>query len=183
MSTLLANASSSGFVSGTDDPDDNNQDHHQHHHGLHQLPDLNGVDLVMNLSPKSNSNHNSNTTTSNSTTNLSDHQLHDQLHASAVHHNHLSQHHLHHQDSLSQQLHHHHLHHHHHHHQSLTNLQHLQSLQSHSTPFSVTDILSPIEESYRKELSGGDTGDIGAVAVSGSGSGVVTINNQPSPYR
>lgn len=74
-------------------------------HGL--LPELNGVDLVMSLSPKSNNHHN------------------------------------------------------------LTSLQHLQSLQhnslhNHSTPFSVTDILSPIEESYRKlELS----------------------TNPPSPYR
>lgn len=60
----------------------------------------------------------------------------------------------------------------HHHHHNLTNLQHLQNLHnqhhntllnsSHSTPFSVTDILSPIEESYRKlELTG----------------------NPPSPYR
>lgn len=41
-------------------------------------------------------------------------------------------------------------------------LSHLQQLHHHSTPFSVTDILSPIEESYRKlELSA----------------------NPPSPYR
>lgn len=92
MSTTLAN-NSVGFA---EDPDQE--------HGL--LPDLNGVDLVMSLSPKAN------------------------------HHN-------------------------------LTSLQHLQSLQhsslhNHSTPFSVTDILSPIEESYRKlELS----------------------TNPPSPYR
>lgn len=46
----------------------------------------------------------------------------------------------------------------HHSHQVLSHLQQLH----HSTPFSVTDILSPIEESYRKlELSG----------------------NPPSPYR
>ena len=100
MSTSLVN-NSVGFA---EDPDQE--------HGL--LPDLNGVDLVMSLSPKSN---------------------------------------------------------HHHHHHNLTSLQHLQSLQqqhnsslhnNHSTPFSVTDILSPIEESYRKlELS----------------------TNPPSPYR
>ncbi|XP_044312498.1 homeobox protein Nkx-2.1 isoform X2 [Drosophila rhopaloa] len=52
-----------------------------------------------------------------------------------------------------------------HHHHNLSNIHHLQSLHSqhqstlfnsnHSTPFSVTDILSPIEESYRKlELNG-----------------------------
>lgn len=47
-------------------------------------------------------------------------------------------------------------------HQGHQVLSHLQQLH-HSTPFSVTDILSPIEESYRKlELSG---------------------NNPPSPYR
>ncbi|XP_037027680.1 thyroid transcription factor 1 isoform X2 [Bradysia coprophila] len=95
MSTTLAN----NPVAFAEDPDQE--------HGL--LPDLiNGVDLVMSLSPKGN-NHNHN----------------------------------------------------------LSSLQHLQSLQhntlhSHSTPFSVTDILSPIEESYRKlELS----------------------TNPPSPYR
>lgn len=95
MSTTLAN----NPVAFAEDPDQE--------HGL--LPDLiNGVDLVMSLSPKGN-NHNHN----------------------------------------------------------LSSLQHLQSLQhntlhNHSTPFSVTDILSPIEESYRKlELS----------------------TNPPSPYR
>lgn len=52
-----------------------------------------------------------------------------------------------------------------HHHHSLSSIQHLQNLHSqhqntlfnnnHSTPFSVTDILSPIEESYRKlEING-----------------------------
>lgn len=70
-------------------------------HGL--LPELNGVELAMSLSPK----------------------------------------------------------HHHHHHQGGQVLNHLQQLH-HSTPFSVTDILSPIEESYRKlELAA----------------------NPPSPYR
>lgn len=71
-------------------------------HGL--LPELNGAELAMSLSPKSNGHH---------------HQGHHQV------------------------------------------LSHLQ-LQHHSTPFSVTDILSPIEESYRKlELQA----------------------NPPSPYR
>lgn len=50
--------------------------------------------------------------------------------------------------------------------QNLTNLQHLQNLQhnslhNHSTPFSVTDILSPIEEYRKLDISG----------------------NPPSPYR
>lgn len=76
-------------------------------HGL--LPELNGAELAMSLSPK-----------------------------------------------------HHHHHHHQHHHQGGSQvLSHLQQLH-HSTPFSVTDILSPIEESYRKlELAA----------------------NPPSPYR
>lgn len=93
MSTTLAN-NSAAFA---DDQE----------HGL--LPDLNGVDFVMSLSPKSsNNNHN----------------------LSSLHH--------------------------------LQTLQH-NSLHNHSTPFSVTDILSPIEESYRKlELSSA---------------------NPPSPYR
>ncbi|XP_041761509.1 homeobox protein Nkx-2.4-like [Anopheles merus] len=92
MSTTLSS------VSGVY-PDDSEQEH-----GL--LPDLNGVDLVMSLSPKA-PNH----------------------------------------------------HHHHHHHHHLTSLQHLQNLQhnsalhSHSTPFSVTDILSPIEEYRKLELT------------------------------
>lgn len=81
-------------------------------HGL--LPELNGVELAMSLSPKNQQHH----------------------------------------------------HHHHHHHQQQGGggpqvLSHLQQLH-HSTPFSVTDILSPIEESYRKlELAA----------------------NPPSPYR
>lgn len=76
-------------------------------HGL--LPELNGVELAMSLSPKN-------------------------------------------QHVLG----------HHHHHQGGPQvLSHLQQLH-HSTPFSVTDILSPIEESYRKlELAA----------------------NPPSPYR
>ena len=94
MSTILSN--NSGVY-----PEDPDQEH-----GL--LPDLNGVDLVMSLSPKAN----------------------------------------------------------HHHHHHLTSLQHLQNLQhnslhNHSTPFSVTDILSPIEEYRKLDLSA----------------------NPPSPYR
>jgi homeobox protein Nkx-2.1 len=91
MSTLLTN--SSGVY--PEDPEE---------HGL--LPDLNGVDLVMSLSPK------------------------------GSHHHHLT--------SL----------------QHLQNLQH-NSLHNHSTPFSVTDILSPIEEYRKLELAA----------------------NPPSPYR
>lgn len=95
MSTILA------INSGTfaEDPQEHNL-----------LQDLNGVDFVMSLSPKSSNSHNL---------------------ASLQH---------------------------------LQNLQHQQnSLHNHSTPFSVTDILSPIEESYRKlELSS---------------------TNPPSPYR
>ncbi|XP_060530378.1 homeobox protein Nkx-2.1-like [Cylas formicarius] len=93
-------------------------------HGL--LPELNGVELAMSLSPKQ---------------------------------------HLH-QNSQAQQA-----------------LSHLQQLH-HSTPFSVTDILSPIEESYRKlELaanppspyrstsSGSSINSPGAIGPTGSGSG------------
>lgn len=124
MTTTLANQTNSGTF--TEDPDQDDS-------GL--LPDLNGVDLVMSLSPKI---EQTSTAVSSS---ASDSHLHD-LHL-------------------------------HHHHHNLSNLQHLQNLQqvnhhhsflnsSHSTPFSVTDILSPIEESYRKlELSA----------------------NPPSPYR
>lgn len=100
-------SSTIGNNSGTfsEDPDQE--------HGI--LPELNGVDLVMSLSPKSNNSGLTN---------------------------------LHHLQNLQQQ----HQHHHHHH----------NSLHNHSTPFSVTDILSPIEESYRKlELNA----------------------NPPSPYR
>jgi homeobox protein Nkx-2.1 len=90
------------------------------------LPDLNGVDLVMSLSPKATHNNNNNNNNNIQANN----------------------------------------HHHHHHHYSLTSLQHLQNLQhnslhNHSTPFSVTDILSPIEEYRKLELS----------------------TNPPSPYR
>lgn len=110
------------------------QQHHHHHpedHGL-LLPDLNGVDLVMSLSPKSNINRQP----SNQATNAHGDNLSTQpptLDYDAQHH-HLQQQH-------QQNPHYHHL---------------------HSTPFSVTDILSPIEESYRKlELAA----------------------NPPSPYR
>lgn len=76
-------------------------------HGL--LPELNGVELAMSLSPK---------------------------HSHSI---------AHHQHQSNQ------------HHQVLSHLQQLH----HSTPFSVTDILSPIEESYRK----------------------LELVNPPSPYR
>ncbi|KAK4884381.1 hypothetical protein RN001_000652 [Aquatica leii] len=49
-----------------------------------------------------------------------------------------------------------------HHHGGPQVLSHLQQLHHHSTPFSVTDILSPIEESYRK---------------------LEVATNPPSPYR
>lgn len=120
--TLASSVASGGFA---EQPDENQE------HGL--LPDLNGVDLVMSLSPKPNSNTNSNTNGScpqfrdPEAQQVTPHELHS--------------------------LHHHHLHHHHHQSHggspSSATLTHLQSL-SHSTPFSVTDILSPIEESYRK---------------------------------
>ncbi|EDS41198.1 homeobox protein nk-2 [Culex quinquefasciatus] len=135
MSTTLSS------VSGVY-PEDSEQEH-----GL--LPDLNGVDLVMSLSPKS-------------------------------------------------------AHHHHHH---LTSLQHLQNLQhsslhSHSTPFSVTDILSPIEE-YRKleltnppspysggssvnspsALGGGGGGGTGSNTVSASASAAAAAaSSMANPY-
>lgn len=90
MSTTLANTSGAY-------PEDPDQEH-----GL--LPDLNGVDLVMSLSPKAN------------------HTLTSLQHLQNLHHN---------------------------------------SLHNHSTPFSVTDILSPIEEYRKLELCA----------------------NPPSPYR
>lgn len=134
--TTLASSVNSGFPDPEHDPEEQ--------HGI--LPDLNGVDLVMSLSPKSNINNNAHNSGNNSTNPIDQHQQ--------QHHHH----------SIEDQLHHHSIHHHHLHqsHHGLANLQHLQSLQNHSTPFSVTDILSPIEESYRKlELSA----------------------NPPSPYR
>lgn len=126
MSTPLASVAPSGFS-------DENQDHEL-------LPDLNGVDLVMSLSPKSNINHRQNNNSAAANTDLSS------VQATAQHNN--SLHHHEHSHALLQDhnqqpphLHYHHL---------------------HSTPFSVTDILSPIEESYRKlELAA----------------------NPPSPYR
>lgn len=123
MTTTLANQTNSGTFAEDPDQDDS---------GL--LPDLNGVDLVMSLSPKI---EQTSTAVSSS---ASDSHLHD-LH---LHHHNLSN--LQHLQNLQQVNHHHH---------SFLN-------SSHSTPFSVTDILSPIEESYRKlELSA----------------------NPPSPYR
>lgn len=91
-------------------PDTEPNEQEDHDPVLH-LPDLNGVDLVMSLSPKGSTG----TVSSNS---------------------------------------------------NLTSLHHLHNLQSsvlhnHSTPFSVTDILSPIEEYRKLELN----------------------TNPPSPYR
>lgn len=120
-------------------------------HGL-LLPDLNGVDLVMSLSPKSVSsiNNNNNNNNTASTDDLHQHHGVGQQDQQQDQHQNLN-HHLHHH-LVDHHGHYHHLHHH---------QQHLQN-NSHSTPFSVTDILSPIEESYRKlELAA----------------------NPPSPYR
>ncbi|XP_055642288.1 homeobox protein Nkx-2.1 isoform X2 [Toxorhynchites rutilus septentrionalis] len=122
MSTTLSS------VSGVY-PEDSEQEH-----GL--LPDLNGVDLVMSLSPKGN---------------------------------------------------------HHHHH--LTSLQHLQNLQhnslhSHSTPFSVTDILSPIEEYRKLELSanppspysGGSSVNSPSALGSNTSAAAAAASNMANPY-
>lgn len=209
MSTTLVNSAVVGFAEDPDqDQHDQDQQHHtqqhQHHHQQQQqqqqhlhsslLPDLNGVDLVMSLSPKpgqpqlSTSSSNGVVVGSNNNSNANNLNL---IGSTGGH-----------------------LHHHHHHHHQLTSLQHLQSsLQQHntvglstaagsvglsggggggshhlhhltssgssgghlqhlsssgglhnsvhSTPFSVTDILSPIEEYRKLELS----------------------TNPPSPYR
>lgn len=87
------------------------QEHDTEHDTVLQLPELNGVDLVMSLSPKGTS---TTITTNNNLTSL----------------------------------------------QQLQNL-HNSTLHNHSTPFSVTDILSPIEEYRKLELNA----------------------NPPSPYR
>lgn len=129
-----------------------------HLHGL--LPELNGVELAMSLSPKQQQQQQLSASSAGAggggaagNTTTSHHQTTNNNNNNLSHHNHLHGHHPHH-------IHHHHLHH-------LQSggppqvLSHLQSLH-HSTPFSVTDILSPIEESYRKlELA----------------------TNPPSPYR
>lgn len=96
-----------------DYPDDPTQEQEEQETVL-QLPELNGVDLVMSFSPKGVNSH-SVVTTNNNLTSLQ--HLHN-LHNSALH--------------------------------------------SHSTPFSVSDILNPIDPEYRKlELNA----------------------NPPSPYR
>lgn len=141
MSSLATNNidnSCEGF-SGDPEQEDNNL-----------LTELNDVDLVMSLSPKS-----------SLSTNISQTHIEQELlkqtsttpssHAATAA-----------AAAVAHQQH------------NLSNFQHLQNLHSqhnnhttffnnsHSTPFSVTDILSPIEESYRKlEISG----------------------NPPSPYR
>ncbi|XP_055377806.1 homeobox protein Nkx-2.1 [Condylostylus longicornis] len=136
MSTTLANNNNNNGTAFTEDP--------EHDSGL--LPDLNGVDLVMSLSPKSSSIVTTSTASHQHTSSVT------AAAAAAAHHNLTNLTNLQHLQNLHQ--HHQHHNHHHHHHSILNN--------SHSTPFSVTDILSPIEESYRKlELS----------------------TNPPSPYR
>lgn len=112
------------------------------------LRELNGVDLVMSLSPKS-----SLSTAISQAHNIEQHLLKQNsgisspVHVSSP------------AVAVAHQQH------------NFSNIHHLQNLHnqhnsffnnSHSTPFSVTDILSPIEESYRKlEING----------------------NPPSPYR
>lgn len=154
---MSASSSSAVDVSGgfpvVTVPDESSPETHEH--GL--LPDLNGsIDLVMSLSPKSSQNINHRTAVEIATS--EDLSSSDPTQQQAEEHLHLQQH-NHHQQGQSHAtavalLQDHHSHHqlapHHYHH-------HL-----HSTPFSVTDILSPIEESYRKlELAA----------------------NPPSPYR
>lgn len=102
MSTALS--SHSGHFPDTDSQDQEEPD------TVLQLPDLNGVDLVMSLSPKGTS--------------------------TIPNNNHLSS--LHHLHSLQGSV-----------------------LHNHSTPFSVTDILSPINEYRKLDLN----------------------TNPPSPYR
>uniref|UniRef100_A0A336LTW9 Homeobox protein ceh-24 n=2 Tax=Culicoides sonorensis TaxID=179676 RepID=A0A336LTW9_CULSO len=96
----------------TGDYPEHDQDHTEHDTIL-QLPELNGVDLVMSLSPKGT------TTTITTNNNLTSLQQLQNLHNSTLHNS------------------------------------------SHTTPFSVTDILSPIEEYRKLELNA----------------------NPPSPYR
>lgn len=115
--------------------DENQEQHHHLHHGL--LPDLNGVHLVMSLSPKSNNNHHH-----HHHHRQQQQQQEQNITTSAANSEDLSL-----LQDPSQEQQQHQAHHYHH---------------LHSTPFSVTDILSPIEESYRKlELAA----------------------NPPSPYR
>ncbi|XP_044248503.1 thyroid transcription factor 1 isoform X5 [Drosophila takahashii] len=82
-----------------------------------------------------------------------------------------------------------------HHHHNLSNIHHLQNLQSHhqntifnsnhSTPFSVTDILSPIEESYRKlELNGNPPSPFRSNSSGSSinSPGTLTTSTMANPY-
>lgn len=120
------------------------------------LPDLNGVDLGMSLSPKSTLIHRHQAATDQENTPNSDalsvvqpdqtsSLQQQQQHLDDQQQHLLQDHHAHYHHLQQQQQ-----HPHHHHHQHLL----------HSTPFSVTDILSP-EESYRK----------------------LELANPPSPYR
>ncbi|EDW55408.1 GM19280 [Drosophila sechellia] len=82
-----------------------------------------------------------------------------------------------------------------HHHHNLSSIHHLQNLHSqhqstlfnsnHSTPFSVTDILSPIEESYRKlELNGNPPSPFRSNSSSSSinSPGTLTTSTMANPY-
>ncbi|KAH8404584.1 hypothetical protein KR215_000752, partial [Drosophila sulfurigaster] len=82
-----------------------------------------------------------------------------------------------------------------HHHHSLSSIQHLQNLHSqhqstlfnnsHSTPFSVTDILSPIEESYRKlEINGNPTSPFRSNSSGSSinSPGTISTSTMANPY-
>ncbi|XP_017872832.1 PREDICTED: uncharacterized protein LOC108620437 [Drosophila arizonae] len=82
-----------------------------------------------------------------------------------------------------------------HHHHSLSSIQHLQNLHSqhqntlfnnnHSTPFSVTDILSPIEESYRKlEINGNPPSPFRSNSSGSSinSPGTVSTSTMANPY-
>ncbi|XP_034115107.1 homeobox protein Nkx-2.1 [Drosophila nasuta] len=82
-----------------------------------------------------------------------------------------------------------------HHHHSLSSIQHLQNLHSqhqstlfnnsHSTPFSVTDILSPIEESYRKlEINGNPPSPFRSNSSGSSinSPGTISTSTMANPY-
>ncbi|XP_043948690.1 homeobox protein Nkx-2.4 isoform X2 [Drosophila biarmipes] len=82
-----------------------------------------------------------------------------------------------------------------HHHHNLSSIHHLQNLQNqhqntlfnsnHSTPFSVTDILSPIEESYRKlELNGNPPSPFRSNSSGSSinSPGTLTTSTMANPY-
>ncbi|XP_064554585.1 uncharacterized protein LOC135439720 isoform X4 [Drosophila montana] len=82
-----------------------------------------------------------------------------------------------------------------HHHHSLSSIQHLQNLHTqhhstifnnnHSTPFSVTDILSPIEESYRKlEINGNPPSPFRSNSSGSSinSPGAISTSTMANPY-